>query len=275
MKKNSSLQLTLAGTTDPDEASVIRKALDAVRSGATQMQTCIASMLDILEEPLKTKFIEVKTQINQMLASLPASDMVPAANASNGILQQLLGVMANAQMMMTSLTEIATNARKEAQTALASLTGEVEKAVQAKISSGELLPKEKLDEKITDATSSAIAQAKKEFAETQKLVGERRQQLTVAKLCLPDDEVLAKKDDEFTPLKTRAEKRAKEIEGFGLPADRIMTLCWNADDAAYADALALMQTVTKKGPRTGANGFVARTTTTNSVEKDPKKLGFF
>lgn len=273
MKTKTNLRFTMASATPADDATFLKQAVTTIRTQAEGFQTCIAGLADYLEEPLKSKFIEVKSEINKMLAGLPDTDKIPAASASNDILRNLLGVLSTAQMMISSLSETAKNANSSLQSARASMTGEVEKAIAAKITSGELVKKEDVQTKITDATSAAVKQAQDNFAALQKLVADRKAQLTTAGLKAPADDILAKKDEEFTPLKTQAEKRATELKAFGLPEDRLIALCWNPDQAAYDDAVSLMNAVQKGGGKPGGNGFANHTPAAEA--KDARKAGLF
>ena len=150
--------LTLAGL-EPDQ----RQAAQVIRESANTISLTIASMLDFLDEPLKGKFVEVKTQIDTMLASMPPSDQAPAALGANRVLTDLLSVLGMAQSMMSHLSEVAKGARREVATVRASLTGEVESALHARIEAGELVTKEalqgKIDAAVTEARNALVGRA--------------------------------------------------------------------------------------------------------------------
>jgi hypothetical protein len=265
MKREKSLQLTLASA--GGDAAIVKRSVEAMRTLATDMQTCIASVKDSLDEPLKAKFLTADAAIVKTLAGL--KDLDNEGDSSETI-ELLLGTINTAQLTMASLTETAKAATAELKTAKDQIPTEAQKLVDSKITSGELIPKEKVDAKITDATAAAVTQARQEFTDSAKRTGERRQILTAAKLVVPGDDILGKKDEEFAPLKAQAEKRAGELKAFGLPEDRVLTLCWVADEKSYADSIALMQSVTKRSA--GANGFINRDM---SGKATPKSLGMF
>jgi hypothetical protein len=267
-KAAKSLQLCTAGVTDGIDATAAAK----IREIGKDMQTCISGLEDILEEPLKTKFSEVKTQINAMLASLPETDKVPAAMASNDILQRLLGVLSTAQMMIANLNETAKSAQSQLASTRASMTDEVNKAITAKVTAGELFTKDNHDKLVGDATSAASTAAKAAAMAETKRIGDRRQILTTASIPVPGDELLLKEDVEFEAAKTTAVKRIAELKPFGLAAERQLALAWNTDEAAYANTLTLMQEVSAKASKgSGANGFINRPPSGDGNTGKPKR----
>lgn len=262
MKKKTTLQLCTAagepggsGEPAPDSAAVLK----AIREAGAQFQTCIASLEDILEEPLKSKFTQVKGEINKMLAGLPETDKVPAALASNGVLRDLLGILSTAQIMISSLQETAkANASAMASTK-ASLPGEVVAAIDAKLKAGELLTKADHDQKLADAVASAATAARASAVTELKVLGDRKQLLATASLPVPADELLLGEDKDFTAKKDLAAKRAEELKPFKLASERVLALCWNADEAAYQDTLTLVkQAFEAAGKPAAANPFTKR-----------------
>lgn len=252
------------------------EATAKIRQIGKEMQQCIAGLEDILDEPLKTKFTEVKNQINTMLAGLPETDKVPAAMASNDVLQRLLGVLATAQMMIASLNETAKSARTELQSTRASMTDEVTKAIDSKVKAGELFTKESHDKLVNDAATTAGNTARTAAMADFKRIADRRLQLTTASLPVPGDDILAKEDKDFTAAQDTAKKRIEELKPFGLAADRQLALAWNTDEAAYQNNLTMLKEVAAKFSKgTGANGFINRDGNGEQDKTKPagKKIG--
>lgn len=251
--KSRSMQLTLAtGAGEVD----LKDAVQKIRTAGGQFETTIASMLDYLDEPLKGKFLQVKGEINTMLAGLPATDAVPAANQANQVLSQLLGILQTAQSMMSSLSEVAKTSKAEMQSTRASLTTEVEAKVEttlaSKITSGELFKKADVDKLISDATATAVTSARAAITTEQKRVTERTAELTTAGLPIPAPDLLGKEDADFKTAKDTAAKRFPEVKDFGLPADRVLSLCWGTEEKSYTDTLATMQAVKASASKTPA-----------------------
>ena len=256
MKLNKTkLQLCTAGATDDfDSAGTITK----IREAGTAMQTCIASLEDALDEPLKSKFSEIKGKINTMLAGLPETDKVPAAMASNDVLQRLLGVLQTAQMMISSLDETAKSSSKALQSTRASIPTEIANAIDAKVKSGDLVTKDEVAKKIKDATDTAITAARQSAVTELKRVTDRKLELTTASIPVPGDEVLGAEDKDYAAKKTAAEKRTKELAPFKLAADRVLALAWNTDESAYTNYFNDLKAVyANASTHKGANPFAA------------------
>lgn len=243
---NGPVLLTLASDPDPTAP----ESLKVIRASAQTISTAVASMLDYLEEPLKSAFIKVKTDINTVLAGLPETDKVPAALNSNDLLRSLMYTFQMAQQMMTGLGEFAKQAKSEMSVARNSLTTEVEKAVTAKITAGELIKKDAVQTQI----DTAVTAARGEFSQVTKLVGDRRQLLTTASLPVPEDSKLLGKDEEFTPRKDLAKSRADLLKPFKVEANQMISLCWDADQTAFDLALNLLKANTPSTPAPPAPG---------------------
>jgi len=259
MKENATLEsdrrLTLASADAP-----LTETVEAIREAANGINTCLASLDDILEEPLKSKFLAVKQQINKVLASLPPTDQVPAPASNNDILRQLLYAFSGVQQMVAALTETAKTARADVQTARASITGEVEKAIGEKVKAGELLPKADHEKGVNDA----LAGAKTEWQAELKVIGDRRTAIASASLPVPADEKLAGKDEEFKARQEQAKARAEALKSLKVPADKLTALCWDADQATFDMAIEMAKA---NAPASGSstppgqkpNGFIAGT----------------
>jgi hypothetical protein len=251
-KLPSTVLLTLASG-DPNNPTT-PEALKVIRESATTIATSVHSMLDYLEEPLKSSFIKVKNDINTMLAGLPETDKVPAALDTNYLLRQLMSTFQMAQSMMSSLNQFSQQTRNEMQLAKNSLTTEIEKAVTAKVTAGELVKKADVESRI----NTAVETARTEFGTKTKLVSDRRTLLTTASLPVPGDDRLLGKDEEFNPRKDLAKTRAELLKPYKVEANTLITLCWDADQPQFDLALGLLK----------ANGTPA-TTTPPTAPKTP------
>lgn len=225
------LFLAAAADVEPTEAA------KAIRDAAGTIVTSINSMLDYLEEPLKGQFIKVKNDLNTMLAGMPETDKVPAAMEGNYILRNLMCVLATAQSMMSSLTETAKTAKASATTALNSITGEVEKGINAKVAAGEFIKKEDLPTKIEDAVKAA----RTTWENGVKLVGDRTKLLTTASIPVPDAKVLSIEEKDFTPKQEAAKTRADKLKPFKVEGDTLLQLCWDASQAEFDRTLLVLE----------------------------------
>lgn len=258
---------------DPPADTKPDDAVKAIRTAGQEFQTCIASLEDILEEPLKSKFAEVKNQINKMLAGLPETDKVPAAMASNDVLRSLLGVLSSAQFMISGLQEAAKSNAKAMASTKAALPGEVTAAIDAKVKAGDFIPKAEHEQKLNDAVTAATTAARAAATAEIQLVGTRRQQLTTASIPVPGDDALTGEDKDFEAKKTAAAKRAEELKPFKLAQERVIALCWNTDEKAYQDTLALAKSAFEAaGKPGGANPFANRPANDNTATTKPKGL---
>ncbi len=256
MKKKNLQFCTASAAGEFDTAA----ALKTIREAGTTFQTCISGMEGILDEPLKSKFSDVNKQIVTMLAGLPSENKAPDGSVSKEVVQSLLGVLATAQAMVASLNETAKSSVTELASTKASLTGEVEKAIAAKITSGDLITKDQATKNISDATAAAVTSARAAAVTELKTVSDRRLALTTAGLPIPADEILAVADADFKVKQDAAAKRAADLKQFSkLKPERVLALCWNTDEPAYQESLTLMKDAFEAGGGSrGANGFSNR-----------------
>ena len=225
----------------------------AIRESANTISTCIASMIDYLEEPLKAKFIEVKNQMSTMLAGLPE----PVAPAGTPPLPEvnphLLSILSFAQTMISNLTEAAKAAGAKVQTTLASLPDEITKALDGEVAKGTFVKKADHDKAIADATVAARSAFQVEI----KTSSDRRTAITsLNSIPVPPDEFLAGPDADYTTRFTRAKTRAEELKPFKISGERLLTLCWKCDDAQYSESVALAKELAATAPSQKPNGFV-------------------
>lgn len=240
------------------------QAAQVIRDSANQIATCIASMLDYLEEPLKGKFLEVKNQINAMLAGLPETDKVPAALDSNLVLQQLLSILGCAQSMMTNLTEAAKGANEKLAATRASLGQDIEAAITAKVTAGDLVKKADAETRVTNA----VNQARSDFQQEQRIVSERRLALNSLSLPVPADDKLTGKDEDFNARRDTAKARIDKLKEFKIAPERLVTLAWNTDQAAFEQTLELLKDAAGAAKTGKPNAFI---TPTSKQEPDLKK----
>ncbi len=226
--------LTLAaGEGDPSATESIK----VIRASASTIATAVASMLDFLDEPLKSAFVKVKSDINTMLASLPPTDQVPAALNSADLLRSLMCSFQMAQSMMSSISEYGKQSRAELVTARNSMPTDIENAITAKVTAGDLLKKDDVQAKI----EAAVTAAKNDFTQGQKIVSDRRVLLTTASLPVPADEKLLGKDEEFNPRKETAKTRAEALKTYKVEPNQLLQLCWDADQTSFDLALNLLK----------------------------------
>jgi hypothetical protein len=266
------VMLTLA--TGSDQGPTAPEAVKVIRESASTIATAVASMLDYLDEPLKSAFVKVKTDINTVLAGLPETDKVPAALNSGDLLRSLMYTFQMAQQMMTGLSEYSKQAKSEMQLARNSITGEVEKAVGLKITAGDLIKKADVQTQI----DAAVTAARNEFTQSTKLLSDRRQLLTTASLPVPADTKLLGKDEEFNPRKDTAKNRAELLKPFKVEANQMITLCWDADQPGFDMALGLLKanSTTPAAPATPpkrASAFVVPSSQTRVQPEMRKRIG--
>lgn len=262
--------LTLAADpTAPESIKILREQ-------ATTIATAVNSMVDYLEEPLKGAFMKIKTQINSVLEGLPPTDQAPAALNSADLLRSLLGTFTMAQSMLTSMTEFSKSVKAEAQLSRSSITTEVEKLVNTRVTAGELITKEALQGKI----DAAVNAAKEQHKTATTLLNSRRTLLTTASLPVPADEQLLGDEQVFNTSQASAKTRAEALKVYKVEANQMISLCWDADQPTFDLALNLMKANAKPadeipGGRKSPSGFIGSSTSKAPAGEARKKLGAF
>lgn len=230
-------------------------ATKVVRDAVTQLQTCIGSISDSMDDPLKTKWKEVGTELQTILASLP----VDGKDDEDKAAEAMPAIMGAVEKTLAHYETLAKDAAEKMQTTLASLPGKVQAEVEAKVKAGEFITKADHDKAISDATTAATTAARAAVLAETKRVGERRTLLTTASIPVPSDDILMKEDKEFGEAQEAAKKRIEELKPFGLAPERQVTLAWNTDEASYQNTISLMKDVAAKASKgAGANGFIKR-----------------
>jgi len=220
-----------------DTATVNPDAIKAFREGSETFVTAINSMVDYLEEPLKSEFLKIRDDINTVLSGLKPTDQAPAALQANDVLQQLLGVFSMAQSMMGHLKSFADGQKDKAAAALNAIPAEVEKAIAAKLEAGELVKKEDHEAALGTAVSTALNSAKTDWETGVKLVAERKTALAEAKLPVPADSLLSLNAEDWTAKEATAKDRIEKVAAFKLPEATVAKLAWEAADGEFAISL--------------------------------------
>jgi hypothetical protein len=199
---------------------------------------------NFLGEPWRSQLIEVKGQINASLSGLPETDKVAAAQEAKFGLDFLKQQLLNVQSIIKSLSGIVSAKNTERAQALASVTSEVEKGIEAKIKAGELLSKQ--------AATDLAAQARKEGEEAGfgrgKLLADRRSALALAGLpaevsAAAPEAVLLSEEAQFNTARDAAKDRVTKLQGVGLTvaSGQMKTLPWGAQDAFDAQLAAFSE----------------------------------
>ncbi len=236
--------------------TTIAELAKALKAAGGSFQSSVAAIAPDMEEPLKTKWQKTIEAMQVTLASIPDPDkltdedteqaFVTLANTSQSVID---GQQASLKDLSEKLASIK-----------AALPGEIASALDAQVKAGAFLTKADHDQKLADAVSAATTAARASAVSELKVVGERKLQLATASIPVPADEVLAGDEKDFAPKKDAAAKRAEEIKSFKLPPERVLALCWNADEAQYQDTLTLMkQAFEAAGKPTAPNPFAKRT----------------
>jgi hypothetical protein len=228
-------------TASAGEAVLAPEAASAVRAFASGMSTEIASLVDSLPEPFKGQFLEIKGQVNQMLASLQPTDQVPAAQDSNYALRSLFYALQTAQSMIAQLGATAKNVGKELATTRASIPEETKKAIDAQIASGALFDKEGAAKLANDAAAAAKALFKTEA----KAISDRRTSLASASIPVPSDDVLVGDEAAYNAKFATAKARFEKLKAFSLSSTSIADIAWNHSDSAFDATLEILNQATK------------------------------
>jgi hypothetical protein len=230
MKTQFNTLLTLAeGPTLPG------KVIKVIRQQAKNIQDSIKTMVGQLEDgELKTELTEVDGSLKTLLSGLPAAEAEADNEKLVGTLLEVIGV---SQRTMDHLNAVASEALKSKQVVLAGLDSQIEQKINERISTGDLLTRADAEKQRNDA----VATARGEAAQQVKQVGERRLSLSsIQGLPVPADDLLIGDDKDYGDRKTKAQERAKKLQGFKLSGDRLTTLCWKVDDTQFDEALGLL-----------------------------------
>lgn len=229
--------------TDPKDVKSIREFLTTVRS-----QVC--GMADYLSEPWKTHFNDLKKHYDDALASLPPTDMVPAANEAHHHLSCFYSCLANANALASMLgSAMDSMIKKNAEQVATALNSAVDAKLQERLKAGELVLKVDVDAVVTKAIGERtkagelvekelhhqLCSAAKDLGlkegeqkvrteieaeKTRKAkIGERKTHLQTCGLPIPDEKlesVLGGSDDDFKTAQKLAEDRLAALAKKGV-----------------------------------------------------------
>jgi hypothetical protein len=214
------------------------------RIAGQQMITALASWIEILEDPFKAEFVKIKDEVNRLLANLPPTDQVPAANAGNRVLQDLCSLLVQAQAMTNNIREATKGMRT-----IASIDAEVAHVIETRTKAGELFTKADYEAAINKAKSDAETLMRSKFSDTLKTIAERREMVTKASLPVPSEEVLQSEDFEkfFTEAKER-HGRASKIEKL---SGEMTALCWLDTKDVFERTMKLAETAASAPAKSG------------------------
>lgn len=238
------------------------------RAVAGSLQTSIAALESTLEEPLKSKFAANKAEIAVLLAGLPDPEDEDESASVESAAKLLTAMQSHcANVEASNKTAIDTLASTKA-----SIPGQITAAIDAKITAGDLIPKDKHATAITDATSAATTAARTSAIAELGKVSARKTILATASLPIPADEVLTGEDKDFDAKKTTAIARAAELKPFGVTAERCLALCWSTEEVSYQTTLSVMKDAWKAATgHKGVNPFAGGPATGNTAPA--KKIG--
>lgn len=199
--------------------------------------TALQGIIDKLPEGLRADFVRLKKDMDDTLAKLPPTDQVPAALDVSYALQSFCNTFERMQNYMNELTTRMTTIAKEASDKAAAYQGQLDK-----ITNGELITKAAATELCT------AARAQERDAMKPTIVGMRKQQIELAGLPLPTDELLGLPEAEYTPRfdAAKANVAALSERGFKLKGKGdglVKELAWHTAEAfqgkltAFGDVL--------------------------------------
>ena len=211
-------------------------AATAVRAFASSMTAEITSLVDQLAEPFKGQFLEIKGQVNQMLASLPLTDAVLASQESNCALRSLFSALQTAQSMISSLTSTAKKVSGDLVATRASLPTDIQTAIDAQVTAGTLFTKEAAQSLAKDAVTAARVT----FQNEQRAISDRRTSLSSASIPVPNDAVLIGDDADFAAKQVKATARLEKLKAFNLSSARLVHLTWEKSDSEFDSTLEIL-----------------------------------
>ena len=125
------------------------KSVSALRDFYTQQKLQLNGLADLLDEPWKSHFTELKAQYDAVLSALPPSDQVPAALDAQIQLQGLFSCLAQANSLVAMLTS-SMNGMKQ------TLATTMEVEIEKRVLDGQLFPKETLGAKVAAALAEKL-----------------------------------------------------------------------------------------------------------------------
>lgn len=182
--------------------------------------TALQGIIDKLPESMRPDFLKLKKDLDETLSKLPPTDQVPAALDASYALQSFGYAMERMQQFALD----ATNKLQSMVGKFAETNGSLE-AINKKVADGLLITKE--------AATELCGTARKEALDSVKptILSMRKQQVELAGLPLPADDVLGLAEADYTPRFDTAKKNLDALvkRGFkaaGKGAGLVKDLAW-------------------------------------------------
>jgi len=237
MDKTKNVNMKLP--TDPKDVAALKTFLEQVRS-----QVC--GMADVLKEPFKSHFNELKNQFDSALSKLPPSEQVPAAMDAHQHLIGLCSCLCSASSLVTALSQKLNGMEEGFASALSSavdvrlaaslaggefvkkadIEGLVAKGVEAKVTAGEVVAKDMVTSLCSAAKAKGLEEGELKVREEVKvkevktqLVSTRKAALATAGVPLPSEKlesILAADEAEFNGAKAKVEVRRGVLNKKGI-----------------------------------------------------------
>lgn len=222
------------------------KDVEALKSFLEQVRTQVCGMADMLKEPFKTHFKELKNQFDSALSKLPPSEQAPAAIEAHHHLIGLCSCLSSASSLVTALSQKLNGMEEGFASALNSavdvkvaagitagdyikkgdLAGLVTKAIEDKVKAGELVAKDMVTSLCSAAKTTGLEEGERKVREELKvseartqLVGTRKAALQTAGVPLPSEKlenILAADEAAFNGAKAKVEERRGVLNKMGI-----------------------------------------------------------
>jgi hypothetical protein len=195
------------------DAKSIATLVALLKAGLTENQRVLCGMEEGLPEPWKGEIRAMREQFDQVLAKMPDTEKVGAAQEANwGITELCFAV----NRLLSTQTGLATALKKlqgERAAEMAGLDGKIGAAIETRVAAGDFIPKAVLQTKIDEAVTAATGA----LAARHQTIETRRAELVKAGLPLPGDEsLLVAEEKTFTAAKTEAASRSSILKTKGI-----------------------------------------------------------
>lgn len=201
-----------------------------LRSMCSQVITAVNGLTDELSEPLLTMFKGLKDEYNAILSKLPLTDAVPAAQEASWHLNSFLSCLTSTQALLSYMTtrlgqvKAATNSAVDEK--------QIQSAIDARVASGDLVPKDKVTMLCSAAKDTGVQEEKSRAAQEKAAadqraatIASRKQVLATNGLPIPQDEqVLLGTDDEFAAAQKRVKAQADRLIGIGVKGENTLAM---------------------------------------------------
>lgn len=198
---------------------------DAPAAAARQILAGLDAFLATADEAVKGDLNPIRDNIVAALGGLE-----PDVKAKDGVSQALLlNVLTASQSAFAKVGEVLAVSRAETKTARDGIPAAVTAEIDRQVKAGTIFTKEAVDA----AVKSGVTLAHDEWAKETKMISDRKVALSSESIPVPADATMAAKEDVFATARLTAKVRAEVLKPFNLPADKLVTLCWDADEATY------------------------------------------